>query len=258
MPISSGSPILASDVNAIIAKINSEENNRTGLGLSDLPDMIVSNPCLASDHDSWRTRNDAINAFHCYCEADGGRDAGDTTKTGTTLGLTAPNVTSGNSMLASQLTTLETDIDNLVAQCDCDTYVCSCVGNCTTVCTCNTNVCTCVGNCTSVCSCNTNVCTCVSQCGCNTNVCTCVSQGCACNTIRTPECLDWTFICGCQSQGCSCNQLCTCVNQGCGCNQLCTCVSNVIAQCTCNQLCTCVSNVIAQCTCNKVCGCEYN
>lgn len=231
--------ITASDINAIITKINNEENSR-GVGLSDIGSVSQYAKILGQKFKDMVNRNTSINNHHCYCEADAGRDAGDTTKTGTTLSLTAStgDYDVGDGISAANINEIDTDIDNLVAQCDCDTYAQS------TGCSCNT-VCTCEGDCS-----------CVSQgCGCNTD-CLCDDYSCSCNIDVCGSCSGHCALV------CSCELNCTCQNQGCGtycacntdtssCGNNCDC--NTFA-CTCESQCTCQS----QCLCQAFCGCDTN
>ena len=203
MVIAVGSKVEAADVNAIILKINNESVTRE-LGLAVIIDVVVGNKCQASEHDSWRVRDDLINANHCWCEVDPAHDPGDPPG-GTPLVLTAPNVAVGDYLEAvTQMQTLEADVDNLIAQCNCDTYEQQLVCACNVFCDCNA-FCACDAECTCVAysSCG-NDCTCNAEtgCGCNTD-CLCQAQ-CSCNTFRTPSCLDWTFVCVCEVD-CDCD-----------------------------------------------------
>lgn len=230
--VSVGSNVTASDINTIITKINNEENSR-GVGLSDLGSVSQYAKVLGQKFKDMVSRNNSINAHHCYCESDGARDPGDTTKTGTTLTLTASSgdYDAGDKITAGNINEIDSDIDSLVAQCDCNTYsqdICSCDSY---SCGCQSD-CTCVGNC----SCEGN-CTCNYDCQCN--------GVCQCDTWRCNiYCVDVQYYCVCESRcQCETNQV------------LCSCFYDCGNNCSCNSYsCGCQSD----CDCDKVCTCEYD
>ena len=73
--VTKGNLVLASDINAIINKINAEENTR-GVGLADLSTVSKGDLIQGQTFKDMITRNAAIAASHCYCQADGSRAGG--------------------------------------------------------------------------------------------------------------------------------------------------------------------------------------
>jgi hypothetical protein len=203
-----GDGITAAGVSGMVAKIDEECTRRGIAGMSWVPN--VGDLVYASEFNDIKTKNDAIDADHCYCEGDGDIE---THNGGTTLVQSASAVSVGVLIYADDFTERDDDIDALAAQCA--EVSCSCISDCSQ-CTCNTNVCTCNAHCSSVCTCN-------NYCICNF-VCTCNIDG------KVPS-----YACTCEGN-CTCNTHCSSV---CTCNKLCTCVSNCVTECTCNTQCTC-------------------
>lgn len=254
MTIGENNQITATDINAIINLINGNDRGETTIG--DIATVSANAKISASTFEDMADRLVNINTIHCYCEADGDRDPGDTTKTGTTLTLTSDKAdhNANDPIRASKIQELDTDIDSLVAQCSCDTYACSCDLNC---------------DCDDVCSNNTdcsNNTVCSNNIDCSNNTVCSNNTNCSCNN-------DCPSDCGCQSESCDTEKCIACVivNVGINCNcdsQVCTNQSNTDYVCT-NQTdtdytCTnqtdsdyiCTNQV--DCTCDKVCSCEYN
>lgn len=294
--VSQNAEVTASDINTILNKIQGEASLR---GASDTTSDVAQNNEVQSAN-PFKTAvatNIAINADHCYCEADGGIEQHDG---GTTLTLTASSgdFDVGDEILAVAINKIDTDINSLIAQvltvqstygCSCD-YVCDCDDDCTCVgnCTCYSSNCTCVSaNCTCVsqsCSCDgQKICTCQGGGGCGCNpyctcnyVCTCnydCGNNCSCNTNYSTcgnECDCNTY------PSCTCNTVCTCNTYNITCCvkidcDPCTCYSDCYCEsghCTCvSGHCTCVSgncscntdcSCVSECSCNQVCSCEFN
>jgi len=142
--------ITAADINAIITKINSEENDRVNLSdegdQTDIASINAGDQIAEGKHDGMRVRNDWIDAVHCYCESDG---LIVTHSGGASISPTAPDVATGEQIDETGTTdwsALETDADALIAQCDCDGNICLCEVNQTFTCTCNID-CGCAGDC---------------------------------------------------------------------------------------------------------------
>lgn len=157
MTIGQGNKITAADINSLISKINSEENERTTnrttppTSYTDLPTVSIGDKILASKHDDMRIRIDNIDALHCYCESDASIQ---THHGGTPLAQTSPDVAVGeqiNESTDTDFSSMDSDIDALIAQCACDSNIC---GECT---------------CDGVCGCNVD-CGCVADVYCATSV----------------------------------------------------------------------------------------
>ncbi len=266
--VSVGTNVTESEIDNIISAINSEENTRTagGSGYGDLGDVSPDANVVGQKFKDMVTRLGEVNSEHCYCQGQGsiathnGGVGISITSSGGDYDAGSDEITAGN------INEIVTDINNLVAQCDCDGYSCACevYCNCETYCSCN-YYCTCdyYCICDNQCTCQTN-CTCDTRCVCYYN-CTCDYNQqitCGCNTFDCPEfeCLVCTCnrraICTCQSQ-CNCQTNCDC-DTNCGCNRDCSCdyncVCNTVDSCQVN--CTCDTNQTISCTCNNDCTCD--
>ena len=162
--VTKGNLVLASDINAIINKINAEENTR-GVGLADLSTVSKGDLIQGQTFKDMITRNAAIAASHCYCQADGSRAGGSGcgaySYSATAI---AGDHDAGDLICAAEINEIEADIDALVAECDCNSYACTCDTNCT----CHTN-CNCVSHCPAYCNPNWKIleCSCYWYCSCN-------------------------------------------------------------------------------------------
>ena len=180
--VTTGNLITAAGINAIISKINTEENARGG-GLADLSSVSVGDLILGQTFKDMITRNAAISALHCYCEADGAIES----HSGCGAYSYSPTATSGDHdagdlITAANVNEIEADIDTLVAECDCDTNAC----NCDTYCNCF-GYCNCQNYCPAYCNPNWKIleCSCYWYCACNTH--------CLCNKDCTCD-----FVCSCE------------------------------------------------------------
>lgn len=145
--------ITAADINSVITKITNEVTARAVSGGTNPSAVSQGGEIMGTTPTSMITRDTNINASHCYCQTDNGIK---THSGGKSLTLTAAagNFDSGDEEVGTLTKAIETDIDNLVAQCDCNSYGCVCVTNFTVLCGCNT-----------VCDCQAQ-CSCVVNCGC--------------------------------------------------------------------------------------------
>ncbi len=180
-----GDQITAADINAIIAKINGEENTRAG-GETDLVDVVVGELIYGQTFKDMIARNLNISADHVYAPASGHSGCPSYTYTPTA---TTGNHDVGDVIYAAGINEIEADIDTLIAECDCDTYACACDTRCTcdTRCSCNprcNQYCGCDGQ-KPVCGCYPTHCYCWGQCPCNAQ-CTC-NNVCTCDNICNCE-----------------------------------------------------------------------
>jgi hypothetical protein len=212
MPIGKGEVITASDLNALVTKINNEDTRRG-----------TSSPVLSSatkgDEVAYVLGLDIetimygiINLHHCYCEADGGIAQHNG-------GVNAPDTTPHaiDQGVIEMFRYYDNDIDVMAAQCQCDGFVCTCDGN----------------QSFSPCTCQVN-CPCQSQgCSCN-NMCDCQSMHCGVDFPCRCDCIcECDPFCGCNN-GCQCVDQCSC-DIDCSCDNDCTCD----VDCTCDDVCNC-------------------
>ncbi len=233
-PISKGSVITASDLNALVTKINNEDTRRGSAS-------PVGSSATKGDEVGYVLGLDietimygVINQHHCYCEADGGVEVHNG-------GVDAPDTTPHaiDSGKIEMFRYYDNDIDVMAAQCDCDSFACSCVAQCScqTFCNCESN-CTCE----TACNCNSGNCSGQHLCSCDTN-CTC-NTDCLCDTL----CLcnsHWFDMCGDEWWHCICDA---------DCPANCTCELNSSFYCECEDVCGCNTH----CICDNLCGCNYD
>ena len=111
-------------------------------------------------------------------------------------------------IVAAEINEINSDITNMAAQCDCDSFICSCE-----------TACTCVGN--QTCSCDYN-CVCNGVCSCNLD-----------RKLCSVYCVNKSYLC---PSNCGCFSQNTCpANQTCGCDADCSCNTD----CTCDEVCNC-------------------
>jgi hypothetical protein len=183
--VTTGAPILASDINTIIGKINGEDTAR-GTGHSAIGNVSADAEILGQKFKDTISANALLgnteNAHHCYCQSGGLCGDYHALMTGPyhngcaaySFSATASsgNFDAGDVITAATINQIEADIDTLVSACDCNlnnssqtlTFYCG-----------NASYCACHGQkaCTNynVCDCNLN-CTCNSVCYCHT-ICYC-------------------------------------------------------------------------------------
>ena len=157
LPAQAGSLVEQSDTNTMRTSINDELTRRS---ITNVGWTGYSDPVLATIFNEIR---DAV---------------------GTNLGTTTPTsavaiqatVSAGDQILAAQIETLESNLDEWKVLCVCNCDFCPC--NCD-FCPCNCDFCPC--NC-DFCPCNCNFCPCnCNFCPCNCNFCPCNCNFCPCN-----------------------------------------------------------------------------
>lgn len=174
-----------SDIENIINKINQEVDRRFSNKSSSTPHPgYASLPPKESYVDNNQFDNvkgilDSINNMHCFCETN---RRGEHSKTGSgrNVDFRISNIPENEVVKPIAFQAMEEDIDELSAQCACDS-VSSPECSCDTHCSCQSN-CTCDSQCT----CNSQ-CACQSVCGCQ-GVCTCNAvYTCSCVSVSVTE-----------------------------------------------------------------------
>jgi len=241
--VTSPNEVLETDIDTIIADINTEENLRSagGTPYTDIAGVAAGGEIFLAKFIEMLDRNIEINAEHCYCQGQGSIE---THNGGSGISLTA----SASDFGSCSCNTL----------CGCNTEGCSCEGVCTVDPGCGCDV---------QCPCNAH-CDCETQCNCEVqgnieaadinkiiadrlalyNQCNCDTYSCICETND-----NWTGspTCGNNNHAQWCSQFTDCCANNKVCSNNVVCINQSV--CTNNTVCTCDND----CTCDDVCSCEY-
>ena len=235
MAFTQNSSVLYSDLSTLITNINAESTTRGGGATVPFPGQ--STKTLSADIKVIEALRRIINTYHkqpgrdaeSWLHPGGGYGGRTLSLTDYSADLSIPGGVNPT-LLASIVSQINTDVNSLIAQCDCDTfYAAPCTGH----------------GCAPNCNCNTN-----GSYGCNVNT----SDHYCCNGW----CSNYAGSIGCIN---CCNIKCSCYGGDCTCNPdgLNCCNTTTYMTNADNNGTRCINNSCYNgCSCNLFCQCEYN